>query len=177
MSYIFGFFIITPQNHLPLCWKNADALANFKAGGHTPKGTKVQPTTVRVTYDPDHLYIAVECMEPYPDKIIAGKNINGVWKKLGNHLELFYNYPDMAEKYYHLAINSNGEVIDAIQHSISKRDNSFNTRAKIATKVLKDRWILEGKLFADALFETIFKGADMCKSKNSETAMYQNERN
>jgi len=33
------------------------------------------------------------------------------------------------------------------------------------------------KLFADALFETIFKGADMCKSKNSETAMYQNERN
>ena len=31
------------------------------------------------------------------------------------------------------------------------------------------------KLFADALFETIFKGADMCKSKNSETAMYQNE--
>ena len=33
------------------------------------------------------------------------------------------------------------------------------------------------KLFADALFETIFKGADMCKSKNCETAMYQNERN
>ena len=33
------------------------------------------------------------------------------------------------------------------------------------------------KLFADALFETIFKGTDMCKSKNSETAMYQNERN
>lgn len=33
------------------------------------------------------------------------------------------------------------------------------------------------KLFADALFETIFNGADMCKSKNRETAMYQNERN
>ncbi len=124
-------------------WKNADALSNFKPGGHTPKNAKVQPSYVKVTYDPDFLYIAVECMEPAADKIIAGKNIKDRWKELGNHLELFYNYPDMAEKYYHLAINSNGEVIDAIQHSISKRDNSFNTRAKIATKVLKDRWILE----------------------------------
>lgn len=140
-------------------WKNADALSNFKPGGHTKKDAKVQPTYVKVCYDTDHLYIAVECMEPHTDKIIAGRNIKGVWKDLGNHVELFYNYPDMAEKYYHLAVNSNGEIIDAIQHSISKRDSSFKTKAKYAVKILKDRWILEIAIPASEIGMNCYDGA------------------
>ena len=57
-------------------------------------------------------------------------------------MELFYNYPDMAERYYHLAINSNGQVIDA-RHGPGSRDAAFSTNAKIATRILKDRWIME----------------------------------
>ncbi len=140
-------------------WKNADALSNFKPGGHTPKTAKVQPSTVRAFYDRDHLYIGVECMEPNPEKIIAGKNINGVWSKLGNTVELFYNYPDMAGKYFHLAINSNGEVISAIQHSIAKRDTSFKTKAKFAAKILKDRWVLEIAIPASEIGMNCYDGA------------------
>ena len=126
-------------------WKNADALSGFKPGGRTPKTAKIQSTCARVVYDTDTLYIAVECMEPCPDRIFAGKKVarnDSGWDSLGNDVELFYNYPDMAEKYYHLAINSNGQVIDA-KRGPGFRDTSFTTGAKIATRILKDRWILE----------------------------------
>ena len=126
-------------------WKNADALSKFTPGGHSKKTDKIQPSSVRVVYDNDHLYIAVECMEPAPEKISAGKNVahdDKGWDALGNSVELFYSYPDMGEKYYHLAINSHGEILDA-KHGPGYRDAAFRTKAKWATKILKDRWILE----------------------------------
>ena len=126
-------------------WKNADALSGFKPGGRTPKTAKIQPSSVRVVYDTDTLYIAVECMEPHPERIVAGKKVardDSGWTDLGNSVEFFYNYPDMAERYYHLAVNSNGQVIDAL-HGPGSRDAAFTTGAKIATRILKDRWIME----------------------------------
>ena len=129
-------------------WKNADVLSNFKPGGQTRKTTKIQPTFVRVVFDNDTFYIAVECLEPHPEKIVAGKTVprdDKGWAALGNSVELFYNYPDMAEKYYHLAINSNGQMIDA-KHGPGFRDAAFTSSAKIATRVLKDRWILEAAI-------------------------------
>ncbi len=126
-------------------WKNADALSTFTPGGMTKKGTKIEPSSVRVVYDNDTLYIAVECMEPTPEKMVAGKKVahdDTGWADVGNSVELFYSYPDMGEKYYHIVINSNGGVLDA-KHGPGYRDAAFRTKAKIATKILKDRWIAE----------------------------------
>ncbi|MBO4304740.1 MAG: DUF4838 domain-containing protein [Lentisphaeria bacterium] len=139
-------------------WKNADTLANFKPGGHTKKTAKVEPTGVKICYDEDHLYIAVEAMEPHPDQLIAGKEVNGIWGKLGDHIELFYSFPDMAEKYFHLAINPYGEVIAALQHSFAKR-KEFQTKAKFATKILKDRWVLEIAIPASEIGMKCYSGA------------------
>ena len=143
-------------------WKNADVLSGFKPGSHTPKDARIEQTFVRVLYDTDHLYIAVECMEPHPEKIIAGKDVprdaTG-WKNLGDHVELFYSYPDMADKYYHLAINSKGGLVDAKQISISSRDTAFRTAAKYAVKVLKDRWILEMAIPASEIGMNCYAGA------------------
>ena len=132
-------------------WANADALGNFRPGGMTAchdENAHVEPTSVRVVYDPEALYIAVECLEPTPEKLVAGTGLAALggaelWRKIGNHVEVFYNYPDMFEKYYHLCVNSKGEMISAIQLSGTQRDNGFKTRAKYAVKVLKDRWIVE----------------------------------
>jgi hypothetical protein len=142
-------------------WKNADVLTGFKPGGMTKKTVKVQQSYVRVTYDTDTLYIAVECMEPQQEKIVAGKTVphdDKGWAVLGNSVELFYNYPDMAERYYHLAINSNGQVIDA-RHGPGWRDAAFRTSAKIATQVLKDRWILEIAIPASEIGMKCYDGA------------------
>ena len=142
-------------------WKNADALSNFVPGGHSKKTDKIQPTTVRTIYDTDTLYIAVECMEPYTKRIIAGKKVasdDKGWANIGNSVELFYSYPDMGEKYFHMVINSNGQIIDA-KHGPGYRDAAFRTKAKWATKVLKDRWILEIAIPANEIGMKCYDGS------------------
>ena len=142
-------------------WKNADVLSIFKPGGMTAKTANVQQSYVRVVYDLDTLYVAVECMEPQPEKIIAGnevKNDDTGWKTLGNSVELFYNYPDMGELYYHLAINSNGQQIDA-KHGPGFRDAAFVSSARIATRVLKDRWHLEAAIPASEIGMKCYDGS------------------
>ena len=143
-------------------WKNADVVSNFKAGGMTPAGTKVQQSFVRVTYDQDNLYIAVEMMEPNPGAMAAGTKVarnDSGWSALGNHVELFYNYPDMAGKYYHLAINHHGQIIDALQLAPSSRDSKFKTGAEYAVRVFKDRWTLEIRIPCSEIGMKCFDGA------------------
>ena len=146
-------------------WKNADALGNFKPGGMTvcrDPNREVVQSSVRVVYDQDNLYIAVECLEPAVKDMIAGKPLPNVerqpWDEMGEHVELFYNYPDMAERYYHVAVNPNGIVIPVIQ-SGTTRDDKFRTQAKIATKVLSDRWVLEMEIPAREIGMKCFDGA------------------
>ena len=146
-------------------WRNADALGNFKPGGMTacrdPK-RKVVQSSVRVTYDQDNLYVAVECLEPDIKNMVAGKaparDANRRWTELGEHVELFYNYPDMADRYYHVCVNPHGVVMSAIQ-SGTTRDESFRTQAKIATKILSDRWVLEAAIPASEIGMKCFDGA------------------
>ena len=141
-------------------WMNADALGNFMPGPGR-SGSVVQ-SSVRVTYDQDNLYVAVECLEPDVKDMVAGKSpakdAGSRWREIGEHVELFYNYPDMAERYYHVCVNPHGVVISAIQ-SGTTRDESFRTNAKIATKILSDRWVLEMAIPASEIGMKCFDGA------------------
>ena len=147
-------------------WQNADALGNFKPGGETKTfdpNRKVVQSSVRVVYDQDNLYIAVECLEPDTRDMVAAKSMPADagewWKKIGEHVEVFYNYPDMAERYYHIAVNPHGVVIPAIQNSGASRDETFRTRARIATKILPDRWVLEMAVPTSEIGMKCFDGA------------------
>ena len=80
-------------------------------------------------------------------------------RNFGSHVEVFYNYPDMFDKYYHLMVNVKGLVMSAIQLSGTQRDNSFRTNAKIATKVLGDRWIAEIAIPTSEIGMKCFDGA------------------
>ena len=160
-------------------WKNADALGGFKPGGMTAcrdPNRKVVQSSARVVYDQENLYIAVECLEPDIDNIIAAKSLPAdpgmVWRSIGDHVELFYNYPDMFEKYYHVCVNPYGVFFSAIQ-SGTTRDTSFRTKAKIATKLRSDRWVLEMAIPTSEIGMKCFDGATwklnvgrMCKVKS-----------
>ncbi len=148
-------------------WKNADALGDFRPGGMTactdPK-RKVMQSSVRVVYEQDNLYVAVECLMPDAKEMVAGKGSLPndevlKWKALGEHVELFYNYPDMFEKYYHVCVNPYGLVISAKHATVANRDDSFRTKAKVATKVLDDRWVLEMAIPASEIGMKCFDGA------------------
>ena len=145
-------------------WKNADALGDFRPGGHTKRDVKVVQSSVRVVYDQEDLYISVECLLPDAKDMVARKDpfpadSEARWKHLGEHVELFYNYPDMAEKYYHICVNPYGLVVPAKHDSLAVRDESFRTRAKIATKVLDDRWVLEMAIPTSEIGMKCFDGA------------------
>ena len=141
-------------------WRNADSYSNFAA----PSWCKVknfQKTYLKVVYDRDTLYFGVEAMEPTPEKIIAGDKVDRFAQacaNLGNHLELFYSYPDMNQAAWHLMINSKGQIIDALQKSATVRDLSLVTRAKWAVKTQPDRWTLEIAIPCSEIGQNILDG-------------------
>ena len=148
-------------------WNNADALGDFRPGGmtkcHDPY-RKVVQSSVRVVYEQENLYIAVECLLPDAKDMVAGKgplpgDLQAKWKELGEHVELFYNYPDMFEKYYHVCVNPHGLFFSALHTTVANRDASFRTRAKIATKVHEDRWVLEMSIPASEIGMKCYDGA------------------
>ena len=143
-------------------WKNADVLSNFAAAPWGKvKTDAIQQTFVRVVYDPDWLYIAVEAMEPELAKAKAGKSVDRKdgYGQLGNHVELFYSFPDMAERCFQLMFNSEGQIVDNKVNSIADVDTSFTTSAKWAVKKGADRWTLEVAVPCSEIGQNCFDGA------------------
>ena len=141
-------------------WRNADSYSNFAA----PSWAKVknfQKTYLKVVYDRDTLYFGVEAMEPAPEKMIAGEKVDRFAQQcanLGNHLELWYSYPDMNQAAWHMMVNSKGQIIDALQKSATVRDLSLVTRAKWAVKTYPDRWTLEMAIPCSEIGQNILDG-------------------
>ena len=141
-------------------WRNADSYSNFAP----PSWAKVKnpkKTYLRVTYDRDMLYFGVEAMEPAPTKMIAGDVVDRFAQQcanLGNHLELWYSYPDMNQAAWHMMVNSKGQIIDALQKSTTVRDLSIVTKAKWAVKTSADRWTLEMAIPCSEIGQNILDG-------------------
>ena len=143
-------------------WRNADVLTNFKAPDWGKvKTADLQQTFVRVVYDRDNLYVAVEAMEPTPAMMKADKTVDRIhgYADLGNHLELFYSYPDMADRCYQLMINSEGQIVDMLIRSVSDKDNAFKTSSRWAVKKGSDRWTLEIAIPCSEIGQNCFDGA------------------
>ncbi|MGI6355287.1 MAG: DUF4838 domain-containing protein [Lentisphaeria bacterium] len=140
-------------------WKDADVMTGFMIPPWSKKEYKPEQTFFRVVYEPDNVYIAIEAMEPTPDAIIAEKNPQDApHSKIGNSLEIFLSYPDMAVEYFHYTINSAGSIIDA-RHGPNKRDLAYNGDVEFATKVLADRWVLEMRIPTAGIGMKCFDGS------------------
>lgn len=140
-------------------WKDADVMTGFMIPPWSKKDYRPEPTFFRVVYEPDNVYLAIEAMEPTPDAIIAGQiPQDGPHSKIGNSLEVFLSYPDMAEEYFHYTINSAGSIIDA-RHGPNKRDLTYDGGVEFAVKVLSDRWILEMRIPTAGIGMKCFDGS------------------
>lgn len=144
-------------------WQNAKVIAGFERGyEHRPSEPADVKTEARVVYDRDHLYFAVTAFEPEMATRRCGRpesvdRASG-FPNLGDHIELFYQYPDMFEKSYHLAINPEGAIVDAIQKSTTERDRTFRTQAKWAVKKGSDHWTVEVAIPASEIGLAPMKG-------------------
>ena len=142
-------------------WRSADVNTKFVPPPWR-KDQKVQPSSLRIAYDRDHLYLAFEGLEPTPEKIVAGEKVDrndDMAKGLGNCVEILYAFPDMGDACWHLAINSKGQIVDSYNKSMTNRDMSIRTRSKWAVKVLDDRWVLEIAIPCSEIGQNIFDGS------------------
>jgi hypothetical protein len=136
-------------------WKKADFVSAFVA---TDGKTVAAPQSfVKMLYDEDNLYFAVEAMEPAPGKMkINAKERDGaVWSD--SSLEFFITSPgmdamiDTRGRYAHIAVNPNGVIYDSMAIGGGNADTSYKSQMEIKTNVLKDRWVAEIRIPAVAL--------------------------
>lgn len=143
-------------------WKGSDTFSSFTPSSWSQNKENIQSTFVRLAYDDDNLYFAVEAMEAKTGKMVAGDKAGPKlddFNRLGNHVELFYTYPDMAEAAWHLSVNSKGQACFELARSAAEHDDSIATRAKWAVKTTGDRWTLEVAIPFAEIGQTIMSGA------------------
>jgi len=119
------------------CWAKAPVVSGFTRY-NKPKLMEVQ-TSLRVGYDEKWLYFGVHCDEPNAAKLTpaaAGRDSHGCFR--GETVEVFLDPTHNHADYYQFAVNLAGSFYDSRQH-----DASWNSTAKLATKVVKEGWELE----------------------------------
>ena len=115
-------------------WRNAAPLEGFTCRlSHAVKDEDLQKTVARVVYDPDALYIAVEAFEADFANMTPGRN----------HIELFYSFPDMADKCYQMLVWEEGKHVTWLRKSGADVDKDFVSKAEVAVKRHGDRWTVE----------------------------------
>ncbi|MBO4303814.1 MAG: DUF4838 domain-containing protein [Lentisphaeria bacterium] len=147
-------------------WKNTDIITNFvcqRAANVNGKAvyqpvSPEQQTFLRIVYEPDYIYFAIEAMEPTPEKMVTEikKHDGPVWED--NTLEIFLSHPDMGNSYYQMIYNAKGVCFDQLVIPGKGADKKFDAKGEFAVKILKDRWVLEGRFPSDTLGEKCFDG-------------------
>jgi len=134
-------------------WKRAAATVPFVSAGNVPTDVR---TTAKIMRDAKHLYVAVQCPEPFMDKIkaVGAKRDQAAIRK-DDRVHIVLDVDRTRRRYYHLIVNANGTVLDEIVtaergttwrsvNRIIKSQRlawSPNTRAAVAKQ--KDGWTVE----------------------------------
>ncbi len=137
-------------------WQKTEAITGFIA---TDGKTMADPQTlVKILYDEDNIYLAVEAMESEPGKMTINKKERdeSVWSD--SSVEFFINAAGMNDKYVQLVINPKGVIYDSKAVTGNSADVAFDAQAEIKTAVLPDRWVAEIRIPAAAFGPKIKDG-------------------
>ena len=130
-------------------WQKADFVTGFVA---TDGETVADPQTfVKMLYDSENVYFAVEAMEPSPRemRVHVDRRDGPVWSD--SSVEFFISAPSMGGKYVQIVVNPRGAIYDAMNSSTLQADTALDSGAEAATAVRADRWVAEVRLPAAKL--------------------------
>ncbi len=120
------------------CWKGAAWTVGFtsREGGAPKRGSRF-----KAVYANDALYVAVECMEPTPEKMADEHQAHEFW--LCDVVEIF----SCAAKneLLHLVCSARGNLNDEIEGRTTARTKG-NVGWQARSKVLPDRWTCEFRI-------------------------------
>ncbi|MBM4085327.1 MAG: hypothetical protein FJ272_11100, partial [Planctomycetes bacterium] len=149
-------------------WKKVDFTTHFIVNDGK---TLADPQTyVKMLYDADHLYFAVDAMEPQRDKskrldaktrielraACVARDGPQIWAD--STLEFFIAVPEMKGQYYQIAVNPIGTIYDSLCSPSQAADLTFDSKAEVKATVLPDRWTVEARIPTAALGRRIQDG-------------------
>ncbi|MBO5761990.1 MAG: DUF4838 domain-containing protein [Lentisphaeria bacterium] len=142
-------------------WKETAFGTDFNVFDET-KEVKADPQTfVRILYDADTLYFAIEGLKEKGIKknpaLLARED--GLRALEGSHFEIFLTPSNWNGKYYQLGFSLNGKVYQALTTSGSSRDFSLKLDPEFQCVELSDRWVLEAKVDISKLGAKISDGS------------------
>ena len=126
-------------------WAAAEMIDDFRLSEHQRGDSRFaqtpQRTVVRTVYDPEALYFAVEAMDDDIGNLKEGRN----------QVEIFYSYPDMAERCFQMIVASDGKWFVWKRNSATAVDKDFKSVAQVAVRRLRDRWVAEVAIPTDEI--------------------------
>ncbi len=124
------------------CWSLANIATDFT--DYRTESLAVEQTFVRVLYDDDNLYIAFECLEPEPDRIIAVERKYDQSLRDEDGVEVRFDTFGDRRSAYVFAVNTLGTRYDARVGLFDYRDDdTWGCDWTAACTVAEDRWFAE----------------------------------
>jgi len=124
------------------CWSLANIATDFT--DYRTESLAVEQTLVRVLYDDNNLYIAFECLEPEPDRIIAVERRYDQSLHEEDGVEVRFDTFGDRRSAYVFAVNTLGTRYDARTGLFNSHDDdTWGCDWSAACTVAKDRWIAE----------------------------------
>ena len=125
-----------------LCWSLAGEATGFT--DYRTENLAVEQTIVRVLYDDDNLYIAFECLEPEPERIVAMERKYDQSLRDEDGVEMRFDTFGDRRSAYVFSINTLGTRYDARTSLYDFRDDStWGCDWYAACTIAEDRWFAE----------------------------------
>jgi hypothetical protein len=124
------------------CWSKANVATDFT--DYRTESLAVEQTLVRVLYDDSNLYIAFECLEPEPERIIAVERKYDQSLHEEDAVEVRFDTFGDRRSAYVFAVNTLGTRYDARIGLFDYRaDDTWGCDWSAACSVAEDRWFAE----------------------------------
>jgi len=124
------------------CWSLANIATDFT--DYRTESLAVEQTIVRVLYDDTNIYIAFECLEPEPDRIIAVERKYDQSLHEEDSVEVRFDTFGDRRSAYVFAVNTLGTRYDARTGLFDSRDDdTWGCDWSAACSVAEDRWFAE----------------------------------
>lgn len=125
-----------------LCWSLANEATDFT--DYRTENLAVEQTIVRILYDDDNLYIAFECLEPEPERIVAMERKYDQSLHEEDGVEIRFDTFGDRRTAYVFAVNTLGTRYDARTSLYDFRDDdTWGCDWTVECTVAEDRWFAE----------------------------------
>ena len=124
------------------CWREAKPVREFTI--HANRGPAEYQSVAYVAYDRANIYIAVKCLDPNPEDIVAKPVPHDGGVFASDVVEVMLASSPKSGKYVHLAVNAAGSTFDTYRSAGGAEDEPrWDGQWQAKCRIVADGWIAE----------------------------------